>query len=358
MTTGNFAIINRQVAALNQLYRHHAPPGTDYALLDFPSHPNVGDSAIWAGEMVLLQSAANKPPAYVCDVTQFDADALRQACPEGPIFLHGGGNFGDVWPHHQAFREHVITSFPDRDIVQLPQSIQFYAPDAIRHCADVINAHPRFTLYVRDEESVSFAQSHFNCPVIAAPDSAFGLGPVIIQRASRWRILALLRTDLEKNRYDLDLIRREPGAHICDWLEESGPVDRAHLVMAKLKSRIKGLTGGRNMRLARYNALATERVNRGLRLLSSGDVMICDRLHAHILAVLLDLRHVVLDNNYGKINRYASRWTSDFEHAWRANSLSEALETSHHVLGDETGSTKRPSTRTFPGSRAFHGAAE
>jgi exopolysaccharide biosynthesis predicted pyruvyltransferase EpsI len=344
MTTGHIAIIDRQVAALEALYTHHAPPGTDYALLDFPSHPNVGDSAIWSGEIALLQRTAQKAPAYVCDLANFDAEALRQACPQGPIFLHGGGNFGDIWPEHQAFREHVIASFPDREIVQLPQSIMFSSHEAIQRCAECINAHQRFTLYVRDEESAAFAQEHFSCPVITAPDSAFGLGPLFMRQTPRWRILALLRTDLEKNRYFLDDLRREPGMHIADWLDEESMADRTYLAMAKLKSRIKGSLPGTNMRLARYNALATARVERGLRLLTSGDVLICDRLHAHILAVLLNIRHVTLDNTYGKIARYGSRWTFDFQHVWRANTLAEALDTARDVLGD---GAKQPARSTF-----------
>ncbi len=29
----------------------------------------------------------------------------------GPIFLQGGGNLGDLWPNHQAFRERVAAAF-------------------------------------------------------------------------------------------------------------------------------------------------------------------------------------------------------------------------------------------------------
>ena len=75
-----------------------------YALVDFPNHSNVGDSAIWAGEMAYFSRHAARPPAYVCSLKTFSMDELTARCPDGPIFIHGGGNFGDVWPHHQAFR--------------------------------------------------------------------------------------------------------------------------------------------------------------------------------------------------------------------------------------------------------------
>jgi exopolysaccharide biosynthesis predicted pyruvyltransferase EpsI len=43
--------------------------------------------------------------------------------PDDPILLHGGGNFGDVWPGFQRFREQVIRESPNRRIIQLPQTI-------------------------------------------------------------------------------------------------------------------------------------------------------------------------------------------------------------------------------------------
>ena len=45
--------------------------------------------------------------------------------PTGPIFIHGGGNFGDLWAAHQEFRERVLERFPDRQIIQFPQSIHY-----------------------------------------------------------------------------------------------------------------------------------------------------------------------------------------------------------------------------------------
>ena len=98
-------VIAAQHAALLDLYRRHAPPpGTPYALVDFPDHPNVGDSAIWLGEIAMLRAVGAGDPAYVCRWDDFDEAAFRDACPTGPIFIHGGGNLGDIWPHHQHFR--------------------------------------------------------------------------------------------------------------------------------------------------------------------------------------------------------------------------------------------------------------
>src|SRR3954469_10420364 len=84
------------------------------AILDFPDIRNCGDSAIWLGEMAYLRDRHGQRPAYVSRMRDFSPRALKRAVPEGPVFIHGGGNFGDVWVGHQKFRESVLQQLPDR----------------------------------------------------------------------------------------------------------------------------------------------------------------------------------------------------------------------------------------------------
>jgi pyruvyl transferase EpsO len=71
----------------------------------------------------MLRAITGRAPDHVCTWDAFDADAFRRDSPAGVVFLHGGGNLGDIWPHHQHFREAMLAEFRDRTIVQLPQSI-------------------------------------------------------------------------------------------------------------------------------------------------------------------------------------------------------------------------------------------
>jgi pyruvyl transferase EpsO len=59
---------------------------------------------------------------------------------------------------------------------------------------------------------------------------------------------------------------------------------------------------------ATYDWQARRRVRAGCHLLASGRVVVADRLHAHILCLLLGIPHVVLDNNYGKLRRFCETW--------------------------------------------------
>lgn len=282
-----------QQAALATMYRTHVATGTRYALVDFPDHANVGDSAIWLGERMMLQTLTGRGPCYVSTWHDFAAEAFREACPDGVLFLHGGGNLGDIWPHHQHFRERILATVRDRPVVQLPQSIHFRDPAGTGRFAALAADHPDFTLYVRDARSLDLARRHVACPSHLAPDSAYALGPQS-RAAPDCDLLLLMRTDDERRDHTRNQAMPPPvseSANIVDWLED-GP----------------DLPAGINA--PSRDAQAAARVARGLRLLSRGRVIVTDRLHGHILADLLGIPHVVLDNDYGKIAAYREAWAA------------------------------------------------
>jgi pyruvyl transferase EpsO len=53
-------------------------------------------------------------------------------------------------------------------------------------------------------------------------------------------------------------------------------------------------------------------------------VVITDRLHAHILSLLLGIPHAVLDNSYGKVGRFLAAWTGGAAGVHRASSSEDA----------------------------------
>jgi exopolysaccharide biosynthesis predicted pyruvyltransferase EpsI len=306
----NSNVIDKQIQKLQQILGSFVNYGDEYALIDFPDHSNVGDSAIWLGEVVLLKQLTGNAPKYVSDLHNFDAAELARRLPQGVIFIHGGGNFGDIWPQHQLFREYIVSNFPNRKVVQLPQSIKFSDQDNINKAAAVFDAHPDFHLLVRDKKSDEFAQLNFKANVILSPDCAFGLGPQPRHKSLK-KYLYLLRTDTEKNQNHSwsDLVESN-DAIACDWLDD-GRFFKFRSRLLAIILMAKSIFNG-NTRFHYYQSKATIRVNRGLKTLSKGEVVVTDRLHAHILSTLLNIPNYVLDNNYGKISGYIECWTKDF----------------------------------------------
>ena len=294
--------LSAQQTALTDLYRTHVAPGSRYALVDFPDHANVGDSAIWLGELAVLRRITGRDPGYVSTWHDFSADAFYEACPDGILFLHGGGNLGDIWPHHQRFREDILATIRDRPVVQLPQSIHFRDPAQVDGFAALVARHPDFTLYVRDTRSLDFARQHLACPSHLAPDSAYALGRQA-REMPQCDLLMLMRTDDERQGYTIPSTSR---ATVVDWLEDD-----------------PGLPVG--VDAAAREAQVIARVDRGLRLLARGRVVVTDRLHGHILADLLGIPHVTLDNEYGKIAAYLDAWPAPDATVRTATTMDHAL---------------------------------
>jgi pyruvyl transferase EpsO len=76
-----------------------------------------------------------------------------------------------------------------------------------------------------------------------------------------------------------------------------------------------------------YNRLAQARLARGKALLESGRVVIADRLHVHILAILMEKPHVLIDNRYRKLGTFHEAWTKDYRGVTFVDSLQGAYQT-------------------------------
>lgn len=283
-----------------------------YGLLDFPHHKNIGDSAIWLGEIAILQRLFAKGPDYVSHLG-LSVDEPARYLKDGILYLHGGGNFGDIWPAHQLYRENILARYPHHRIVQLPQSLHYSDPKAIERTQYAIDKHPDFHFMVRDHESLDFATRHFNCPTLLVPDCAFGIDMTQFTPNPRPQgIKCLFRSDKER-RPDAEAGNALfADMQVEDWL---GMEDIGHRrnIMRILK-RIPDLPGKQRLMGLRswaFNRMATNIVTIGFQQLDAAEVIVTDRLHGHIMSTLLGKPHVVIDNFYGKITNFIRAWGAD-----------------------------------------------
>lgn len=121
------------------------------SLFDIPTHENVGDNMIWEGELAYLRKLG-KRVSYETDVFRHSNSTFDKLAHGTPILLHGGGNFGDIWPIFQDFRESVVRSYPDRRIIQLPQTVYFESParaqSLTRHCQHTQTSRCLFATWI------------------------------------------------------------------------------------------------------------------------------------------------------------------------------------------------------------------
>jgi exopolysaccharide biosynthesis predicted pyruvyltransferase EpsI len=323
------------VAKARHALAHVIPSGARCALLDHPDHPNVGDSAIWLGERVFLRANRNRV-AYSCSAPTFDEQTLRRAMPDGIVLIHGGGNFGTLWPHHQRLREKILERLKDYRIVQLPQTIRYEDAASAAHTAQLIAAHSDFHVLTRDTTSLAFARDQLGAKSSMCPDAALLLAGQLKREAPVVDCLVLARTDKERAFADLEhaFANSQRSVQTADWLEE--PIGLLHRVRNRLKYATRRSFASsypfQVAMLAVWDRLATERTRRGCRLLSRGRIVITDRLHAHILCTLLGIPHIVLDNNYGKLSGFIDTWTRDNPLVHRASSTREATQIAERLL--------------------------
>lgn len=325
------AIQDETILALRDLL----PSGTRAALVDFPSHQNAGDSLIYAGERAYLDRAGIAVD-YICDADRFDPQTLRARVPEGPILLHGGGNFGDRWAPFQLFRERVVSEFHDRQIIMLPQSMEFHSDAALEQTKKVFGAHPNMTLMMREQRSFAEALYHFgdHNAVVYCPDMAFGVGRLPYSGGTgAVEIVKLMRRDSESAGHrqfvtDHNTIELDWGLSGLDqvaWKTVRAPGRIAAKVPATAPTLYPLLSRS-------YGAQSALNLRRARKTLGIGRIVVTDRLHAAVLGGLMGVPVIALDNAYGKVSSIHSAYLHRLSHVTFASTVDEAVAQIYQVL--------------------------
>lgn len=284
------------------------------ALVDFPNHLNVGDNAIWLGEIDLLKDLGFEIN-YICTVSSYSKDQLKKALQKnGVILLHGGGNFGDLWMRHENLRRNVIRDFPDHQIIQLPQSIHYNDKTELNLSKEVLNRHPNLTLLARDLKSFAFAKENFNSSCILCPDMAFGIKRLSKSASPpKYNILWLIRGDRETKNNSLQLQVKDRNEAVSDW--SSGYHTQLDTFCSGLFKLVKKFPSSQtfthSLLLSAATRAARMRMNYGVELLSQSRCVVTDRLHGHIICFILGIPHVAMDNSYGKVSGFIETWGTD-----------------------------------------------
>ena len=56
-------------------------------------------------------------------------------------------------------------------------------------------------------------------------------------------------------------------------------------------------------------------INQGVEFISQYDLVVSTRLHGHILALLLGIPSIIIDNSYGKNSRFYNTWLKDISNS-------------------------------------------
>ena len=290
------------------------PEGSKIALVDEPVHRNIGDHLIQSGSLAFFRQHG-MTITYRASVWDYHSrNARRQISADTIIACQGEGHLGDLYSHHQRFRERVVRDFPCNRVVILPQSLYFVAVENEMRAVEVFGGHPDLHLCVRDEVSLKRALHWSCCPVHLVPDMAHALWP-LSRAAEPSRMCAdtlyLIRRDTE--RLPLRGAISKQREHFLDWLDlvRSRDTVRLGLIAAMLAASrfLPPLTGARRLLDRETQRL----IRRAVAVMGTYQQVVTSRLHGMLLALLLKKPVKVLDSLTGKTSAYHSTWLSGIE---------------------------------------------
>jgi exopolysaccharide biosynthesis predicted pyruvyltransferase EpsI len=290
--------------------------GEHICIIDPPNQTNVGDHAIFLGELDFISRHFPRARLSFVEADGYSPQADPLIEEATLLLIHGGGNFGNLWERHHRIRMRILDRFSHKYIVQLPQSIHFGNPESLKVTAEAIQKQSAFTLMVRDQRSCDFARQHFKCDVRLSPDMAFAMRPIAREPATV-DVFCLLRTDKEAVVNRLSVFEAvqsiERSCEVGDWLIQS------QVFTHGLDKTLTFLTRNAPLAMAPFRSAALsvrrhyarQRVEYGRVLLSRGQTVVTDRLHAHIFCCLLGIPNLIFDSYDGKISAFFKCWTRD-----------------------------------------------
>lgn len=303
----------------------------DVALIDFPNHQNSGDSLIWSGELQYMRDLGMSI-RYTADISRYQSADLRRRLPRGTILIHGGGNFGDRWPEMQRFHEKVVAEFPDRKIVQLPQTMDFSSESALSRTQQVYAAHDDLTLLIRDKDGAAKAGELFSSNRVQfCPDMAFG------SRRLQSRVLEpevdvlFLRRGDRESLLDGQRIAAPSSIsyRVADWGLQGSRLalwKALHIPGAIAKRADAARYGLYPITSRAFNLLAELNIANAAEILSAGRVVMTDRLHAAVMCALMGIPVVALNNANGKVAAIYRDYLGSFPSVSIADTVAEGMQ--------------------------------
>ncbi|NUB26886.1 polysaccharide pyruvyl transferase family protein [Azospirillum brasilense] len=280
---------------------------------DIPVHLNVGDLLINQGAETLFADGGVEIRERV---TLGNARRLlrRQRDGQAAILLHGGGNFGDLYPHHETFRQKVLESFPSSRIVLLPQTVYYRDHDQLRHDMKRWSAHRNLVFMARDAPSLDLVRPFLGERAIQVPDLAHYLTRyptrlTPVRPAHDTTLLVMARRDQEcAGRHWL-----RQDSPVFDWEDLCGPEDFAGFALAARLIRLDDAFPLPADPLRGWYPIRDRLVRKAVAHFGAANAVVTNRLHGMLLALMMGLPVQVRDNSYGKLTNYIDSWLADWK---------------------------------------------
>lgn len=264
-------------------------------LLGSPEYDNLGDHAIAYATRKFVEH--NFPDYNFLEVSEnyidFSLPILKRWIRKTDLLLlQGGGNINEIYEDQQRIRRKIISSFPDNKIILMPQTCCFGENDKgikeLEKTKTLFNNHRNLVLFAREEYSFNVMSTIFRNKVCLTPDIVLSLC-LDLQIIERNGVAVCLRSDKESN---IDIAAKNWIIDFC--------MNRFHTV-----EQIDTCTKGKVTIDMREEMLLNFWKD-----LSEKKLLITDRLHGMVFAIITNTPCVVLSNFNYKI-KGVYKWIKD-----------------------------------------------
>lgn len=258
-------------------------------LLGTPTHCNIGDAAIAQAEKDFLNSCGLKVTEITVNEWKRYKQVIKKNIKPTCILLHGGGNFGNLWPYEERMRQDIVTNLTAEEYILMPQTFYLEQTTGLDD-TDLFKQkynNNRFHLFAREKFSYEKMLEFF-------PKSKVFLTPDIVLFEKDNTIL----TPNNKNKeVDVLMVLRSDREGIIEFDEKKNIVsvlNNRHLSFMNTDMLYKEPVIAKEKRL--------DVIKNKLNEFSKARLIITDRLHGMVFAYLAGVPCIVLKNNNYKID--------------------------------------------------------
>ena len=266
---------------------------------------NIGDLAITAAQRGFIAQALpdhQLVPVPISTTREVIRSIRKQIASGDLVTIVGGGNMGSLYPDIEELRQLVIRTFPKNRIVCFPQSLDWNdsaaSGEALARIVRIYARHPDLHVFARESVSRDKLRSLF----AAHPNVHVGYVPDVVLSARAAQlgfggpstpsgILLCMRDDRER------ALEASQHAQLRALLEASGEAITVTDTHA----------GGARLDAAHCAKLLADK----LAQFSAARLVVTDRLHGMILALVAGTPCLVLPNANHKIRQTWQDWLQD-----------------------------------------------
>lgn len=262
----------------------------EFIIFNTPLHGNIGDHAIILAELELMDTLGIE----VFEIPTYEEKCIfkflsKNISKNAVILITGGGLIGSQWLEEERLVNKVIDTFYNNKIIIFPSTFYFkddaQGREELEKSKKVINKAKDITIFAREEKTFEFlSEKYNNANIYLVPDIVFSLERTF--NVERKNILLCLRSDVEGN------LKQDDKNKIEKFIPSEENILKTDTVVNYAIPRRK----------------TQKEIDNKLLEFASSKLVITDRLHGMIFAIITNTPCIVLGNYNYKVKGVYEKW--------------------------------------------------